>query len=43
MILSGFEAGGNPKERIQDEEVVDRCVRFGGIACRVIRRFCSGA
>ena len=42
MTLSGRETGANPKERIQDEEIVDRCVCFGGIAYRGIRYFCRG-
>ena len=37
------ETGASPKERIQDEEVVDWCVRFCGIACRGIHRFCRRA
>ncbi len=40
MTLSGRETGTRPRERIQDEEIADRCVRFGGIACRGVRYFC---
>lgn len=42
MMLSSGKTGVKAGGRIKDDEVADRCVRFGGIACRGIRCFCRG-